>query len=149
MPAIFISYRGEDTISATGRLADVLAVRGLTEILRDVEAIEAGADFVCLLYEPRRFLAARGAGAQNELTRAFLFVLVSQPIAGMLTDAPHLTQQFWPRSLERGSGTHELEPLDGANCTLSGPDSDHSRVARAEASADIADSAHIPHGEMG
>jgi hypothetical protein len=230
MPAIFISYRREDTISATGRLADVLAARyGPTEIFRDVEAIEAGADFrvalvgalaaaqvvlviigrswfagrrrtgspdqedpedyvrfeietalasdvpvipvlvegarmpdpeklplsiralayrqahemsesrwnydierlvevvtrhtgitpiaraqtrgglaglldhplmsaivstprdlVRLLYEPRRFLAARGAGPQDELTRAFVFVLVSQLIAGMLV------VQEWP-----------------------------------------------------
>lgn len=230
MPAIFISYRREDTISATGRLADVLAARyGPTEIFRDIEAIEAGADFrvalagalaaaqvvlviigrswlggrpgtgspdqmdpqdyvrfeietalasdvpvvpvlvegarmpdpeelplsiralayqqahemsesrwnydlerlvevvtrhtgitpiagaparrgmaglldhplltaiastpmdlVRLLYEPRRFLAARGAGAQNELTRAFVFVVVSQLVAGMLI------VQEWP-----------------------------------------------------
>jgi uncharacterized membrane protein len=46
MPAIFISYRRDDTVSATGRLADALAARfGAEEIFRDIHGIEAGADF--------------------------------------------------------------------------------------------------------
>jgi len=46
MPAIFISYRRDDTVSAAGRLADALATRfGSEEIFRDIQAIEAGADF--------------------------------------------------------------------------------------------------------
>jgi hypothetical protein len=46
VPAIFISYRHGATLSATGRLADTLATRfGTEEIFRDVDAIEAGADF--------------------------------------------------------------------------------------------------------
>jgi len=46
MAAIFISYRRDDTISATGRLADALAARfGSEEVFRDVQAIQAGTDF--------------------------------------------------------------------------------------------------------
>ena len=80
MPAIFISYRREDTISATGRLADVLAARyGPTEIFRDIEAIEAGADFrvalvgalaaaqVVLVIIGRSWLAGRpGTGSPDQ-----------------------------------------------------------------------------------
>jgi hypothetical protein len=41
-----ISYRRRDTLSATGRLADTLATRFSShQIFRDVDAIEAGADF--------------------------------------------------------------------------------------------------------
>ena len=47
MPGIFISYRRQDSQSAAGRLADSLKER-LPEatLFRDVETIEAGADFV-------------------------------------------------------------------------------------------------------
>jgi hypothetical protein len=46
MPAIFISYRRDDTLSATGRLADALAARfGTNEVFRDLQAIDAGVDF--------------------------------------------------------------------------------------------------------
>jgi hypothetical protein len=55
MAAIFISYRRDDTISATGRLADALASRfGSEEIFRDVQAIEAGADFRAALRDALR-----------------------------------------------------------------------------------------------
>ena len=46
MPAIFVSYRRSDSLSATGRLADELERRfGGERVFRDLEAIEAGADF--------------------------------------------------------------------------------------------------------
>ncbi len=46
MAAIFVSYRREDSQSATGRLADDLAKRfGEEAVFRDVHAIEAGEDF--------------------------------------------------------------------------------------------------------
>src|SRR4051794_9934417 len=47
MPGIFISYRRSDSPSAAGRLGDSLEHR-LTSVsvFRDVETIEAGADFV-------------------------------------------------------------------------------------------------------
>jgi hypothetical protein len=47
-------------------------------------------DFVRLLYEPRRFLVACGAGGQGELPRAFVFVILSQLVAGTLV------VQEWP-----------------------------------------------------
>ena len=55
-------------------------------------AATAGAprDFVRLVYEPRRFLAACGAGAQGELSRAFVFVILSQLVAATLV------VQEWP-----------------------------------------------------
>ena len=46
MSAIFISYRREDTLSATGRLAETFATAfGAGEVFRDLQAIEAGTDF--------------------------------------------------------------------------------------------------------
>ena len=50
----------------------------------------APGSFVRLAYEPRRFLAACGAGAQGELPRAFVFVILSQLVAGTLV------VQEWP-----------------------------------------------------
>lgn len=45
-PAIFISYRRDDTSSATAHLADTLAARfGSSEVFRDIQTIEAGDDF--------------------------------------------------------------------------------------------------------
>jgi hypothetical protein len=55
MPAVFISYRRDDTVSATGRLADALATRfGPEEIFRDIQAIDAGADFRDVLRDALR-----------------------------------------------------------------------------------------------
>ena len=55
MPAIFISYRRDDTLSAAGRLADALSLQfGSAEVFRDVEAIEAGADFRVALLDAVR-----------------------------------------------------------------------------------------------
>jgi hypothetical protein len=55
MPAIFISYRRDDTLSATGRLADALAGRfGADEVFRDVHAIDAGSDFRAALRDAVR-----------------------------------------------------------------------------------------------
>lgn len=46
MPRVFISYRRQDSPSATGRLADNLKDHfGSAQIFRDIEAIEPGADF--------------------------------------------------------------------------------------------------------
>jgi hypothetical protein len=46
MPSIFISYRREDSQSATGRLAADLARQfGTAQVFRDLEAIAAGDDF--------------------------------------------------------------------------------------------------------
>lgn len=46
MPEIFISYRRDDSLSATGRLADKLVQQfGTEQVFRDLDAIEAGADF--------------------------------------------------------------------------------------------------------
>jgi hypothetical protein len=46
MPAIFICYRRDDTLSATGRLTDYLALQfGPEALFRDLDDIEAGADF--------------------------------------------------------------------------------------------------------
>jgi hypothetical protein len=78
VPAIFISYRRGDTLSATGRLADSLATRfGSQEIFRDVDAIEAAADFrvallgalesaqVVLVMIGPSWLSGRAAGASK------------------------------------------------------------------------------------
>jgi TIR domain len=47
MPAIFISYRREDSIGHAGRLYDRLTDRfGRDRVYRDIDAIEAGEDFV-------------------------------------------------------------------------------------------------------
>jgi hypothetical protein len=47
MPAIFISYRREDSIGHAGRLYDRLVERfGRERVCRDIETIEAGEDFV-------------------------------------------------------------------------------------------------------
>jgi hypothetical protein len=55
MPAIFISYRRDDTVSATGRLADTLAGRfGPDEIFRDIKTIDAGSDFPAALRDALR-----------------------------------------------------------------------------------------------
>ena len=46
MASIFISYRREDTSSATGRLTERLESRfGADEVFRDLDEIAAGADF--------------------------------------------------------------------------------------------------------
>lgn len=50
MPAIFISYRREDSIGHAGRLYDRLAERfGRERVYRDIDAIEAGEDFVAAI----------------------------------------------------------------------------------------------------
>ena len=55
MPAIFISYRRDDSASAAGRLADTLATRfDPGEIFRDVHAVPVGADFREVLREAVR-----------------------------------------------------------------------------------------------
>jgi membrane-bound metal-dependent hydrolase YbcI (DUF457 family) len=46
MPEIFISYRREDSLSATGRLAEKLVQQfGAAQVFRDLDAIEAGTNF--------------------------------------------------------------------------------------------------------
>jgi hypothetical protein len=46
MPEIFISYRRDDSRGATGRLADKLVQQfGAEQVFRDLDAIEAGANF--------------------------------------------------------------------------------------------------------
>lgn len=55
MPAIFISYRRDDTSSATGRLTDSLAARfGPDEIFRDIKTIDPGTDFRSALRDALR-----------------------------------------------------------------------------------------------
>jgi ankyrin repeat protein len=50
MPTIFISYRREDSIGHAGRLFDRLAERfGRDRVYRDIDAIEAGEDFVAAI----------------------------------------------------------------------------------------------------
>lgn len=72
--------------------------RGAAQRLRDHFAVSAMArapgDFLRLLYEPRRFLAGRGAAAESELVRAFVFVLLSQVVAGTLVVQEWPTQSF-------------------------------------------------------
>jgi hypothetical protein len=53
--AIFISYRRDDSLSATGRLADQLSARfGADEVFRDVEDMQAGSDFRLSLVDALR-----------------------------------------------------------------------------------------------
>jgi hypothetical protein len=52
--------------------------------------VDTPADLVRLVHEPRRFLTARAAAGHGDLTRAFVFVIVSQLAAGMLV------VQEWP-----------------------------------------------------
>jgi hypothetical protein len=107
-----LAYRQAHEISEsrweydTGRLLDVVTREcGIRPIAPDgpprgVERVRsqplaaavtsAPGDFLRLLYEPRRFLAARGAESQSDLTRAIVFVLVSQ-VAGAA-----LVLQEWP-----------------------------------------------------
>src|SRR5262245_40169787 len=55
MPGIFISYRREDSAGHAGRIYDRLTERfGSERVYRDIDAIEAGEDFVAAI---RRTLA--------------------------------------------------------------------------------------------
>jgi hypothetical protein len=67
------------------RLVRVTGLTALTSLVA-----HAPRDFVRLLYEPRRFLIERASGSARDLLRAWTFMLVSQPVAGLLI------LQEWP-----------------------------------------------------
>ena len=82
MPAIFISYRRDDSLSATGRLASDLAQQfGTGQVFRDADAIEAGEDFraalsgalndadLVLVVIGRNWLNVRGQDGAPRLTQ--------------------------------------------------------------------------------
>jgi hypothetical protein len=47
MPAIFISYRREDSIAYSGRLYDRLTLEfGKGQVFMDIDSIDLGADFI-------------------------------------------------------------------------------------------------------
>ena len=78
-PAIFISYRRDDTSSATGRLADALVARfGAENIFRDIQTIDPGDDF-------RRTLKQALAG-----TQVMLVVIGRSWAAGRSSSPPRL-----------------------------------------------------------
>ncbi len=50
MSLIFVSYRRQDTQSATGRLCDKLQAHfGADQVFHDIESIEAGSDFTATI----------------------------------------------------------------------------------------------------
>ena len=89
MAGIFISYRRDDSAGYTGRLLDDMKVAfGQEQIFRDIEAIEAGADFyetidtavascsVLLAIVGPRWLSAANAKGQRRLDDANDFVRI-------------------------------------------------------------------------
>ena len=50
MSLIFVSYRRQDTQSATGRLCDKLQTHfGAEQVFHDIESIEPGSDFAATI----------------------------------------------------------------------------------------------------